>query len=259
MDDTLQFLILLAMVALLILLRFDARRFGAADYDDEQAPGGWRTWARKLTWYALGTLLVSVIYFLFPQPITILHLQMGEPRTFALVAGLVMGLLGGLCAIAYAWWRFGTLRFAPLRRYPAGVLNSVGTAFVDEAAFRGILLGLLLFYGWPAELAIVFQAVFYAFATRLGGPGRPKTLLFLSLVIGLAGGWLTVVTGGIGAAFLGHAITRFAIFLVTGHAGQVTPSVAADEEVVEDQLVKPHGWEVVPDRDAGAAEDPGPA
>ena len=45
-------------------------------------------------------------------------------------------------------------------------------------------------------------------------------MLLLTLGIGLVGGWLTVATGGIAAAFLGHAITRFAVFLCTGHAGQ---------------------------------------
>jgi len=252
-DDSIQFLILLAMVALLILLRFDARRFGAADFDDEQAPGGWRTWARKLTWYGLSILLILVVYFLYPQPMTILHLQMGEPRTVALAAGLAIGIAGALLAVIYAWWRFGGLKFPPLRRYPAAVINSIGTAFVDEATFRGILLGFLIFYSWPIELAIGFQAVLYALATRLGGPGRPRSLLVGSLLMGLAGGWLTILTGGIGGAFLGHALSRFAIFVVTGHAGQVTPSVAAEEEVAEGQTRKPVGWEVVSDQDTETA------
>ena len=45
-------------------------------------------------------------------------------------------------------------------------------------------------------------------------------MLVLRSAIGLLGGWLTRITGGIGAAFLGHAMTRFAVFLSTGHAGQ---------------------------------------
>ena len=69
------------------------------------------------------------------------------------------------------------------------------------------------------NLANVTQALLYALATRLGAPGRPWYMLVTVLVIGLAGGWLTGITGGIGAAFLGHAITRIAIFLTTGHAG----------------------------------------
>jgi hypothetical protein len=110
---------------------------------------------------------------------------------------------------------------------------------------------LLLESNWPVWGAIGFQAVLYAIATRLGAPGRPRTLLLLSLIIGVVGGWVTVVTGGIGAILLAHAVTRFAIFIATGHAGQVTPSAAFDEEVVEeDNRIGPAGWEVVGENQA---------
>jgi len=251
MSGTLETLILLAVVGLLVLLRFDARRFGAADFDDEEAPGGWRTWLRRGSWYGFGIILVFAVYFLFPQPESVLHLRLGEPRGFSLLAGLGLALAGSAAAAAYAWWRFGDLHLPVARHYPVGILNSFLTAFVDEAAFRGILLGLLLFYNWPADLAIAFQALLYALATRLGGAGRPRGLLLLSLAIGLAGGWLTVATGGIGAALLGHTLTRFAIFVVTGHAGQVTPSAASEDELEDEELYRPMGLDVVPDRDPG--------
>ncbi len=46
-------------------------------------------------------------------------------------------------------------------------------------------------------------------------------MLLISIGIGVIAGVLVIETGGIGAAMLGHAVTRFAIFLATGHAGQV--------------------------------------
>ena len=251
MGATLESLILLATAALLVLLRFDARRFGAADYDDEEAPGGWRTWARRLSWYFFGLLMVFVAYFLHPQPLSVLHLRLGEPRATAVLAGLALGAVGILAAMSYAWWRLGSLRLPPAHRYPAGILNSLATAFIDEAVFRGIVLGLLLAYNWPVDLAIAAQAIVYALATRLGSAGRPRGLLLLSLSMGLVGGWLTTITGGIGAAFLGHALTRFAIFISTGHAGQVTPSVAYEEEGEQEMEVTPVGWEVVGDQEPG--------
>lgn len=255
MGNALESLILLATAALLILLRFDARRFGAADFDDEEAPGGLRAWLRRLTWYGLGIALVAVVYFLHPQPLTVLHLQMGEPRGLALIAGLAFGAIGILFAVAYAWWRFGEFSLPPAHRYPAGLLNSLATAFIDEAVFRGILLGLLLAFEWPVELAIAFQAVLYALTTRLGGVGRPRALLLMSLGIGLIGGALVASTLGIGAAFLGHALTRFAIFVATGHAGQVTPSAAEGEVQIDDGAqFTPVGWEVVADHDPGSGE-----
>lgn len=250
MGGTLESLVILATVGLLLLLRFDAARFGAADYDDEESPGGLRTRLGRMSWYLFGVLLIVAVYFLYPQPLTDLHLQIGDPRGLVFLAGIGLAIIGMLYAAAYAWWRYGDLRFPPGRRYPAGVLNAIATAFIDEATWRGIVLGLLLHMGVPIGLGIAFQAVLYALATRLGAPGRPRALLLLSLATGLVGGWLTVATGGIGAILLAHAVTRFSIFVATGHAGQVTPSAAFDEEVVEeDTKVTPAGWEVVGDNE----------
>lgn len=248
---SLENLIILAIVGLLMLLRFDAARFGAADYDDEESPGGVRNRLGRISWYVFGTALIVAVYFLYPQPLAELHLQMGDPRGVVFLFGIFLALLGMGYAAAYAWWRYGDLRFPPLRRYPAGILNALATAFIDEATWRGILLGLLLESNWPVWGAIGFQAVLYTIATRLGAPGRPRALLLLSLIIGVLGGWVTVATGGIGAILLAHAVTRFAIFIATGHAGQVTPSAAFDEEVVEeDNRIGPAGWEVVGENQA---------
>jgi hypothetical protein len=249
-------LILLGVVALLILLRFDARRFGAAEYDDEDA-GGLRTWFRRLSWYAFGLLLILVVYFLHPQPLSVLGLQIGTSRNTALFFGLALGGLGSLLAFAYAWWRFAELRLPPAHRYPSALLNALGTSFIDEATFRGIVLGLLLFYNWPADLAIAFQAVLYALAARVAGRGRPIRGLLLSLVIGLVAGWATVQTNGIGAAFLAHSLTTFAIFVATGRAGQVRAAADAHEqEAFEETAAQtPEGWEVVVDREPGGPLD----
>jgi len=50
MSASIETFILLALIGLLLLLRFDARRFGAAEHDDEQSYGGIRTWIRRLSW-----------------------------------------------------------------------------------------------------------------------------------------------------------------------------------------------------------------
>lgn len=246
MAVTLENLIILATVGLLLLLRFDAARFGAADYDDEESPGGLRNRLGRLSWYVFGCFLIVIVYFLYPLPLSELHLQIGDPRWLVFAAGLGLAILGMVYAAVYAWWRYGDFRFPPIHRYPAGILNALATAFIDEATWRGILMGLLLQANWPTWGAIGFQAVLYALATRLGSPGRPRAMLVLSLAIGIIGGWITVITGGIGAIFLAHAITRFSIFVATGHAGQVTPSAAFDEDVAEeDSKITPQGWEVV--------------
>jgi membrane protease YdiL (CAAX protease family) len=245
-------LMTVAALGLLIVLRIDARRFGAADFDDEAAVEGTRVWTRRLTWYGLGLVLVFAAYLAFPRPESVLHLGLGQDRGFALMAGLTLAMLGVGAAVLYAWWRFGDVKMPDGRAYPVGLLNSVATAFIDEAAFRGILLGLLLVSNWPPFYAIAFQAVAYALATRLGGAGRPRSLLIVWLVAGFLSGWLTYLTGGIGASLLAHALTRFAIFAATGHAGQITPSAVSEEEARElSETSGDDGLDVVPDRGPG--------
>jgi len=91
----------------------------------------------------------------------------------------------------------------------------------------------------------------YVLATRLGAPGRDKYMFVLALLVGLVCGWATLLTGGIGAAFLGHAITRVAVFLTTGHAGQ-PPARGTEVEDVEKRRRMPEGWSAV---DQGSARE----
>ena len=256
MEDQLKYLIFLAFVLLLLFLRIDAFRFGTAEYDDENAAGGWRAWLRRLTWYALGIALVLLVYRLYPQPISQLHLDLGPDRQNALLLGLAFGAGGTLVAFGFAWLRYRRFRLPPARQYLGAVINAIGTAFIDEALFRGIILGLLLAYNWPPYLAIAFQAILYGLATRLGAPGRSRAMLLLSIATGAVAGWLVLETAGIGAAILGHAVTRFAIFLATGHAGQVRPPGWEPEEEAAYAL-PPRGWEFVGDEVDDGGTPPG--
>ena len=242
--EELRTLVVLALIGLLILLRFDAYRFGAAEYDDETAPGGWRNGARRFTWYTIGVALVIAIYQLHPRPVATHHLTPGGDRGAAILLGLAFGLAGTAVAAAFALWRYRRLRLPGWRDYPGAIANSIGTALIDEVAFRGAIMGLLLALTWPAPLAIAFQAILYGLATRLGAPGRSLGMLLISLAVGVVGGWLTFATAGIGAAFLGHAITRFAIFVCTGHAGQVRPVGHEPEEELAERM-PPEGWKIV--------------
>jgi hypothetical protein len=242
--DLLQYLLFLGFALLLLLLRIDARRFGTAEYDDENEPGGLRGWLRRLTWYSLGIALVLVAYRLYPQPVSQLHLGMGDDRSTSLLMGLALGALGSCLALLYALIRAGDIRLPEGRYYPGAAIGAVSTAFIDEALFRGIILGLLLAYDWPPVLAIVFQAIAYGLVTRLGGPGRNVLLLLISIGMGLITGWLVLATGGIGAGLLGHAITRFSIFLSTGRTGQVPRAAWRPEaDAGYGALQAPSPWE----------------
>lgn len=250
MDEDLQgglrSLVALGLTLLLVLLRVEAERFGAAEYDEPvegRMPSIWR----RLAWYAIGIGGVAAIVSLHPAPGDELFMSGGDGGVFL---GLVLAGVGAGVAVTIAWWRYHHVRLPDVRAYPGALVNEIATAFVDEAVFRGALLGFLIVGGVDPGLALVAQAAVYALATRLGAPGRNRAMFLLALIIGVVAGVATLLTGGIGAAFLGHAVTRVAVFLTTGHAGQPAPRGTELEEV-DRRRRTPDGWRVVAGRDAG--------
>ena len=192
------------------------------------------------------------ILLIHPKPETELFLSSGD-RLGAVMGGLAYGAIGVAQAVAFATIRYHRIRFPGAFSYPGALLNTTATAFIDEVAFRGAIFGLLLSIGVETTLANVIQTILYALTTRLGAPGRDRYLLVLALGMGLIGGWLTAATGGIAAAFLGHAITRFAVFLCTGHTGQTKPRGREIEEI-EKRRRPPDGWRVIGSREASSRD-----
>jgi hypothetical protein len=245
MITDLRILVALGLTLLLVMLRVEASRFGAAEYD-EPVGGRRPSVLRRIAWYVVGVGGVLGLLFVHPSPEFSLHLQVGDPSGI-----LIAFLLGGIGigqAIVIAWYHYRRLRFPDVAAYPGALANEILTAFIDEAVFRGALLGYFLWatagHPFSVGIAIVGQAVVYLLATRLGAPGRDRYMLVLAAFTGLLGGWATVVTGGIGAAFLGHAVTRVAVFLTTGHAGQ-PPARGTEVEDVERRRRTPEGWSAV--------------
>jgi membrane protease YdiL (CAAX protease family) len=246
--DLLRVLMAVGLAGILIILRFDAERFNAAEYNDVDKWGNKPSLLRRLAWYTLGIGGILAILWIHPRPSTDLYLGLGD-RLGAVMLGLAYGAIGTAIAIGIALYRYRTVRLPPVASYPGAILNAIATAFFDEAVFRGLLFGFLLTAGLQPNLANLIQALVYALATRLGAPGRPWYMLVTALAIGLAGGWLVGITGGIGAAFLGHSITRVAIFLTTGHSGLPKAKGTETEEVARRQAT-PKGWRVL---DSGEA------
>jgi membrane protease YdiL (CAAX protease family) len=245
-------LITIGLTFLLIMLRLDAEKFGAAEYYEATRDGERPRVRRRLAWYGLGFGIAVAILFIHPAPQVDLFLGSGN-RLGAVVGGILYGLLGIAVAVGFATYRYHRIRFPDTWSYPGALLNSTATAFIDEAAFRGALFGLLLVAGVNPTLANFTQAIIYTLTTRLGAPGRDRYLLVLTMGMGLIGGWLTVATGGIAAAFLGHAITRFAVFLCTGHTGQTKPRGREVEEI-EKRRRPPEGWRVIGSRESGSRD-----
>lgn len=253
MENDLRVLVGLGFTLLLVMLRLEAQRFSAAEYDEPVrgvSPSAWR----KLAWYILGVGGVVLLTFVHPTPEFSLHLTVGD-RAGILLA-IVLAAIGVGQAVGLAWLHYHRLRLPDIAAYPGGLANEVITAFIDEAVFRGALIGYLLWAmaggvaggvitaGTADSIAIVGSTVIYVLATRLGAPGRDRYMLGVAAVIGLVGGWATVLTGGIGASFLAHASTRIAIFLTTGHAGQ-PPAKGTEIEDVERRRRTPDGWRAV--------------
>jgi len=256
MEDTLRILVALGLTLILVMLRLEAERFGVAEYN-EPVRGRRQSILRRLSWYILGVAGVIGLLFIHPTAEHDLFLQVGDRS--GIIIALIIGGLGIAQAVGLAYLHYHRLRFPDVMAYPAGVANEILTAFVDEAVFRGAVLGYFLWIlagtnaseGMRTSLAILGQAVVYVLATRLGAPGRDKYVLVLALLVGLVCGWATLLTGGIGAAFLGHAITRVAVFLTTGHAGN-PPARGTEVEDIERRRRLPDGWSAV---DQGGAPE----
>ena len=245
-------LIVVGLTLLLVLLRLDAERFGTAEYYESTRDGERPRVRRRLAWYGLGAALVVAIAYIHPAPQGQLFLGSGD-RLGAVTGGLIFAGLGIAQALAFATLRYQRIRFPEITSYPGALLNSTATAFIDEATFRGAIFGMLLGLGLEANLANIIQTLLYVLTTRLGAPGRDRYLLVLTIAIGFIGGWLTAVTGGIAAAFLGHAATRFAVFLATGHTGQTLPKGREVEEI-DRRRRPPDGWRVIGSRESAQHE-----
>ncbi len=245
MNDTLRIVTAFGVAAVLVLLRLQAERFGTAEYDEPSNRYG-RAWTR-LAWYGLGLGLLLLVFTIHPAPQQDLFLVMGD-RLAVLGLGLFLAAAGILQAAAFARFRYGDMRPPPAdaRLYAGAALNSVATAVVDEATFRGIVLGGLLVAGLPFPVAVVAQTMAYVLATRMAAPGRSLYMLALAAGMGLVLGTATYVSGGIGAAILAHSATSFALFACTSHAGQVARFGEEPEEV--EALHHPEGWFEVPPR-----------
>ncbi len=249
-SDTVSILIAGGFFMLLILLRLDAGRFGAAEYDEPGVPRA-NAWTR-LSWYIIGLALVAAIYFVHPSPHRGLYLIVGGAADVALY-GTLLAIVGVAQAAGFAWLRYGNFRWPGLAAYPGAAINVVATAIIDEATFRGVLLGTLVAIGVPDGWSIVVAALIYALSTRMGAPGRHPYMLLLVLGMGLVCGWATLASGGLGAAILGHVAASFSLFVFTGHSGQVPPAGLEPEEL-ESRKAPPDGWQVARLAVAGRAD-----
>ena len=235
--DTVRILSAGGIFMVLLLLRLEANRFGTAEYAEPGVPRSGL--ATRLSWYLIGFALLVALYVVHPAPHDVLILLAGHGADIA-ANGAILSCAGLGLTATLAWLRYGYLRFPPASAHPAAGLNSIATAIIDEAVFRGALLGTLVALGVPGPWAVALETVGYVLIVRGAAPGRHYSVLVTAVFLGVAGGWATLASGGIGAAIIGHAVTSFGLFVCTGHAGQVPPGGSEPEEVTA--WNRPAGW-----------------
>jgi hypothetical protein len=105
---------------MLLFLRLEAERFGAAEYDEPKR--GRRGFWTRLAWYLIGLTLLAALYVVHPSPHDVLFLVIGH-RTDVVAYGTLLALLGLGQAVAFAWFRYGYLRLPAARAYPGAAIN----------------------------------------------------------------------------------------------------------------------------------------
>ena len=112
MDDwvePIRMLAALGFTGLLVMLRLEADRFGAAEYAEIDRYGRGAPLRRRLAWYVLGLILVVATWLDHPGSPDQLYLALGD-RGRGAGLGLIYGAIGIAQAVAFAWLRYRHLR-----------------------------------------------------------------------------------------------------------------------------------------------------
>ncbi|HYN02927.1 MAG TPA: hypothetical protein VE359_10815, partial [Vicinamibacteria bacterium] len=78
MEETLRVLVALAIAGFLVILRFEAEKFGAAEYDEPSRDGHRASLLRRLSWILLGFALVGVLLVVHPNAAGDLGIGLGD-------------------------------------------------------------------------------------------------------------------------------------------------------------------------------------
>jgi len=227
--DELRIAAAVGVVGLLLLIRFDAARFGAAEYDpgpDLDTPGALVV---RAAWPILAMLLSVVLAVFLPGGRAVMGLDAAASDA-ASTLGLALAVSGlGIGVLLWLAWLDGHRwppALIPLRYWPRAALDAMGAALVDEIVFRAILFSLLLAMGLPVWTAYLIQLLVYGLATRLGMLAETLPLLVGAMVLGAVNGWLVLVTGGIVAPLIVHVVLRFTALVVQRGLGALVPRPA---------------------------------
>ncbi|HKO34351.1 MAG TPA: CPBP family intramembrane glutamic endopeptidase [Candidatus Limnocylindria bacterium] len=209
-EESLRLSIALGLTIFLVLLRFDSDRIMRSDYFRYRYP-----WLGPVSYYGLVVLFAIGIAIILPNGRGHLFLTRPEPGT---MLPLVLGFaaVGILNAVAFAFRWYGGISPLPTSLLPSRLLGAGASAVADELQFRSIVLGMLIFAGIEAGIAVIVQALLYGLAQRRLWRERQWYFLIGSVILGYACGWATVLTGSVLPAMVGHFVVIAALFAFAG-------------------------------------------
>jgi CAAX prenyl protease-like protein len=209
-QDSLRLSIALGLTIFLVLLRFDSDRIMRSDYFRYRYP-----WLGPVSYYGLVVLFAIGIAIILPNGRGHLFLTRPEPGT---MLPLVLGFaaVGILNAIGFAFRWYGGITPLPPSLLGSRLVGAGASAVADELQFRSIVLGMLIFAGIEAGIAVIVQALLYGLAQRRLWRERQWYFLIASVILGYACGWATVLTGSVLPAMVGHFVVIAALFAFAG-------------------------------------------
>jgi hypothetical protein len=208
--DSLRLAIALGLTIFLVLLRFDAERITRSDYFRYRTP-----WMGPVSYYILVIGFAIGIAVILPSGRAQLFLTGGETDEMLPIM-LLFVAVAVLNGVALAFLRFGAVLPLPTELLPTRILGAAANAVSEELQFRGIVLGMLLFADVPAGWAIAIQALLYGFAHRRLWRERDWYFLLGSVLLGWAAGVVTVETGSVIPAVVGHFAVTMSLFAFAG-------------------------------------------
>jgi hypothetical protein len=207
--DSLRLAIVFGLSLFLVLLRFDSDRIMRSDYFRYRSG-----WLGPLSYYAFAIVFALGIAFLL-QDREQLFLTGGEPETVLPVTLLFTGVAVAN-AIGLAFLRYGGIQPLPVELLPGRTLGAAANAISEELQFRSVVLGLLLFAGVPATVALVVQAVVYGLAHRRLWYERDWYFIAGSVILGYGAGLATLATSSVIPAIVGHFAVTMSLFAFAG-------------------------------------------
>jgi hypothetical protein len=208
--DSLRLAIALGLTLFLVLLRFDSERITRSDYFRYRTP-----WMGPVSYYILVIGFAIGIAVILPSGREQLFLTGGDSDAMLPIMLLFTGvaLVNG---VALAFLRYGGILPLPIELLPSRVLGAAANAVSEELQFRSIVLGMLLFAELDAGLAIAIQALIYGFVHRRLWRDRDWYFLLGAVLLGWAAGAVTVTTGSIIPAIVGHFAVTMSLFAFAG-------------------------------------------